>query len=71
MKAVFPDWKGETPSKTVGGLIMELTGRVPAPGETVHTGGIKLTVLASDERQVKRERVENAPDGSREHGTKR
>ena len=62
---VFPDWSEETPSKTVGGLIMEITGRVPAPGETVHTGAIKLTVLGSDERQIKRVRVESIT-GSRD-----
>jgi CBS domain containing-hemolysin-like protein len=56
---VFPHWEGETPSKTVGGLIMEVTGRVPSPGETVHTEGLKFTVLGSDERQIKRVKVES------------
>ena len=55
---VFPQWSGETPSKTVGGLIMEITGRVPSPGEAVHTEGLKFTVLGSDERQIKRVQVE-------------
>ncbi|MDF1535870.1 MAG: hemolysin family protein [bacterium] len=55
----FPSWSGETPSKTVGGLIMAITGRVPAPGETVYTGGLKLVVLGSDERQIKRVSVES------------
>lgn len=55
---VFPDWVGETPSKTVGGLIMEITGKVPLPGETVCTEGLKFTVLGSDERQIKRVQVE-------------
>ncbi len=55
---VFPHWGGETPSKTVGGLIMEITGRVPLPGETVYTEGLKFTVLGSDERQIKRVQVE-------------
>jgi len=59
---VFPQWDGETPSKTVGGLIMELTGRVPSPGETVHTEGLKFTVLGSDERQIKRVQVESVLD---------
>ena len=56
---VFTHWVGETPSKTVGGLIMEVTGRVPTPGETVHIEGLKFTVLGSDERQIKRVQVEN------------
>ncbi len=63
---VFPHWKGDTPSKTVGGLIMEVTGRVPSPGETVHTEGLKFTVLGSDERQIKRVLVENVLDGKGE-----
>lgn len=59
----FPSWSEETPSKTVGGLIMEITGKVPAPGETVHSGGIRFTVLGSDERQIKRVRVESVSGG--------
>ena len=63
---VFPHWEGETPSKTVGGLIMEVTGRVPSPGETVHTEGLKFTVLGSDERQIKRVQVESVLDDAGE-----
>ena len=62
--SVFPHWEGETPSKTVGGLIMEVTGRVPSPGETVHFESLKFTVLGSDERQIKRVKVESALDGT-------
>ena len=64
--SVFPHWEGETPSKTVGGLIMEVTGRVPSPGETVHTEGLKFTVLGSDERQIKRVQVESVLDDAGE-----
>lgn len=60
---VFPRWGGVTPSKTVGGLIMEVTGRVPLPGEAVHTEGLKFTVLSSDERRIKRVQVEKVTDG--------
>lgn len=63
---VFPHWEGETPSKTVGGLIMEITGRVPLPAETVTTKGLRFTVLGSDERQIKRVLVESVPDDARE-----
>jgi len=56
---VFPHWDGKTPSKTVGGLLMEVTGRVPLPGEAVYIDGLKFTVLGSDERQIKRVQVEN------------
>jgi CBS domain containing-hemolysin-like protein len=59
---VFPSWSRDTSAKTVSGLIMEITGRVPAAGEVVHTEGIKLTVLGSDERQIERVRVESTTD---------
>ena len=65
LKRVFPHWEGETPSKTVGGLIMEVTGRVPSPGEAVHTEGLKFTVLGSDERQIKRVQVEEVQHAGR------
>ena len=64
--SVFPHWEGETPSKTVGGLIMEVTGRVPSPGETVHFESLKFTVLGSDERQIKRVQVESILDDTGE-----
>ena len=64
--SVFPHWEGETPSKTVGGLIMEVTGRVPSPGETVHFESLKFTVLGSDERQIKRVQVESILDNTGE-----
>lgn len=64
--SVFPHWEGETPSKTVGGLIMEVTGRVPSPGETVHFESLKFTVLGSDERQIKRVQVESIMDDAGE-----
>jgi CBS domain containing-hemolysin-like protein len=39
-------------STTVGGLVTEWLGRVPAPGEVVERGGIRLEVLEGDERRV-------------------
>ena len=57
---IFPGWTAQVPSKTVGGLIMEITGKVPAVGETVVMGKLKFTVLSSDEKQIKRVRVETA-----------
>jgi CBS domain containing-hemolysin-like protein len=66
LERFFPHWEGETPSKTVGGLIMEVTGRVPSPGETVHFESLKFTVLGSDERQIKRVQVESIMDDAGE-----
>ncbi len=58
----FPHWREEVPAKTVGGLIMDMTGKVPAPGETVEGFGLRFTVVRSDERRVKQVRVEPVGD---------
>jgi CBS domain containing-hemolysin-like protein len=51
---------------TVGGLIVHLTGRIPAEGEEVEIGAIRLTVLEADARKIKKvsisKRVEKAEE---------
>ncbi len=47
----------ETESTTVGGLVSEWLGRVPAIGESVERDGIRLEVTAGDERHVTEVRV--------------
>jgi len=51
---------------TVGGLIVHLTGRIPAEGEVVEIAAIRLTVLEADERKIKKvsisKRLEKAED---------
>jgi CBS domain containing-hemolysin-like protein len=42
---------------TVGGLIFHLTGRIPAVGEEVENGVIRLTVLEADERRIGKVRI--------------
>jgi magnesium and cobalt exporter, CNNM family len=42
---------------TVGGCVFHHLGRVPAVGDVVETGGVKLTVLSVDGHRVKRLRV--------------
>ncbi len=44
-------------STTVGGLVTEWLGRVPAPGEVIERSGIRLEVLEGDERRVSLVRV--------------
>lgn len=51
---------------TVGGLIFYLTGRIPAEGEVVQTGAIRLTVLEADERKIKKVRIEKLLDKAEE-----
>ena len=47
----------EIESTTVGGLVSEWLGHVPAVGEAVERDGIRVEVLASDEWRVERVRV--------------
>jgi magnesium and cobalt exporter, CNNM family len=42
---------------TVGGCVFHHLGRVPAVGDVVETGGVKMTVLSVDGHRVKRLRV--------------
>ncbi len=44
-------------STTVGGLVSEWLGRVPRTGEKVERGGLRIEVLASDDRRVERVRI--------------
>lgn len=49
---------------TVGGYVSFVLGRVPSKGETFERDGVRFTVLESDQRRVKRLRVEIAASGS-------
>ncbi len=48
-------------STTVGGLMSELAGHIPLPGEVVEADGLRLEVLASTARLVTRVRVRVRP----------
>lgn len=52
----------ETESTTVGGLVTEWMGRVPDPGEAVEREGIRIEVLASNERRVDQVRISRTGD---------
>jgi CBS domain containing-hemolysin-like protein len=47
----------EYESTTVGGLVSEIAGHIPLPGEVVEEGGLRLEVVASTNRRVDRVRV--------------
>jgi len=47
----------DTESTTVGGLVTEWVGHVPQVGEVVERGGIRVEVLAGNERRVSEVRV--------------
>jgi CBS domain containing-hemolysin-like protein len=48
---------GDTESTTVGGLVAEWLGHVPQVGETAEQGGIRIEVLAGNERRVEEVRI--------------
>ena len=44
-------------STTVGGLVSEIAGHIPLPGEVIEQDGLRLEVLASTDRRIDRIRV--------------
>jgi putative hemolysin len=44
-------------STTVGGLVSEMAGHIPLPGEVVEEDGLRLEVLASTDRRIDRIRI--------------
>jgi putative hemolysin len=49
--------QSEKEATTVGGLVSELAGRIPAAGEVFEDNGLRFEVLDSTERRVERVRV--------------
>jgi putative hemolysin len=49
--------EGDTESTTIGGLVAEWLGHVPQVGEAVEHGGIRVEVLAGNERRVDQVRI--------------
>lgn len=50
----------EIESTTVGGLVAEWLGNVPRPGESVERDGVRIEVVAANDRRVDRVRVMRA-----------
>lgn len=44
----------DSESDSLGGLLVETAGRVPAPGERIELGGLLFTVVDSDARRIQR-----------------
>ena len=53
----LPGVLGEYEATTVGGLVSEIAGHIPLPGEVVEDGPLRLEVLQSTDRLVERVRV--------------
>jgi putative hemolysin len=51
---------------TLGGLVSEIAGHIPLPGEVVEEDGLRLEVLASTERKVERIRVGRSESASQQ-----
>ena len=49
-------------STTLGGLVSELAGHIPLPGEVIEEDGLRLEVLASTDRRIDRIRVSLVPE---------
>jgi CBS domain containing-hemolysin-like protein len=60
----------ETESTTVGGLVSEWLGHVPTAGEVVERDGIRIEVIASDERRVQQVRILRAVTSPSEQNAK-
>jgi putative hemolysin len=46
-------------STTISGLVTEIAGHIPLPGEVVEENGLRIEVLESTNRRVERARVIN------------
>lgn len=53
-------------STTLGGLVSEMAGHIPLPGEVVEQDGLRLEVLASTNRRIDRIRVSLMPPSTGE-----
>ncbi|WP_019015266.1 hemolysin family protein [Elioraea tepidiphila] len=61
---ILSDDEREAEIETVGGLILALTHRIPARGETIaHPSGVEFRILDADSRRIRKVRV--APPPSR------
>ncbi|MBX6342042.1 MAG: HlyC/CorC family transporter [Thermomicrobiaceae bacterium] len=63
-----PEAIGPFESESVGGLIADHLGRIPAPGDVVQTGALRLEVRAVTGRRVSHVRVEVANSGTPSDG---
>ena len=44
-------------ARTLGGLVSEISGHIPFPGEVVEQDGLRFEVLAATDRRIDRVRV--------------
>ena len=51
-------------ASTLGGLVSEIAGHIPLPGEVVEEDGLRMEILASTDRRIDRIRVSLSPQPS-------
>lgn len=56
-EAALAPWLSGYDATTVGGLVSEIAGHIPLPGEVVEDGPLRMEVIASTDRLVERVRV--------------
>ena len=54
---LFDVRRGDWEATTIGGLVTEFAGHIPAPGEVVEREGLRFEVLQSTQRRVQRVRI--------------
>jgi CBS domain containing-hemolysin-like protein len=54
---LFDIRRGDWEATTIGGLVTEFAGHIPAPGEVIEREGLRFEVLQSTQRRVERVRV--------------
>jgi CBS domain containing-hemolysin-like protein len=59
LETLFGQWEkpADYEATTVAGLVSEVAGRIPMPGEVVEEDGLRFEVLASTDRRIERLRV--------------
>ena len=60
--ATFGQVKGE--SESLGGLLLELNGRLPRVSEKIVFQKFAFTIVAADARKIKKVRVEISPEAA-------
>jgi CBS domain containing-hemolysin-like protein len=56
-EAALPQLLSQYEATTIGGLVSEMAGHIPLPGEVVEDGPLRIEVIASTDRLVERVRV--------------
>jgi CBS domain containing-hemolysin-like protein len=55
------DFSGFESATTIAGLLNQLAGHVPTPGEQIEYGGLRFEILEANQRKVLRLRARRLP----------